>query len=192
MVVSKRHEEAMNKPVNTHKPHATLPLGMERRNTPRFGCDRGVQCWKDGTHTPIWGTFINLSVAGCSIQTPTPLSPGARLSIVFNLHGSSIRISGVVRALHGTDMGIAFAAMTECQQNSLRAMVQRLADGRDTGSEVVMNTQAAVRRLERWFQEHDLLTRAIFERILDGSFNPAFETSAARSVQKAEVGLSSL
>ena len=178
----------MNKPDSMRKPHVNLSLGMERRNSPRFGCDRGVQCWKEGTHAPIWGTFIDLGVAGCSIETPTPLSPGTSLSMVFTLFGSSIRINGKVRTLHGTKMGVAFAAMTECQQSKLCAIVQRLADGRDTGSAAVMNTQAVVLRLERWFKEHDLLTRAIFQRLLDGSFDPAFETSAARSVQKAAAG----
>ena len=177
-------------PSDEHKVHTKLPLGMERRVAPRFDCDRGVQCWKEGTHTAIWGSFADLGLTGCSIETPTPLPPGSRLRMAFNLFGNGIRLFGVVRSLHGTEMGVAFATMTEAQQNRLCAAVQRLADGRDTGSGVVMNAQAVVQRLERWFKEHDLLTRNIFERLLEGSFDPAFETSAARSMQKAATGFS--
>jgi len=173
----------MTKPVSDRKPHASLPSSMERRVTPRFGCDRGVQCWKEGSHVPFWGTFVDLSLTGCSIHLPTPLSPGTRLNMVFTLFGSSIRIRGEVRTLHGAVMGIVFATITETEQNKLCAVVQRLADGRTTGSAVVMNTQAAVLRLQRWFKNHDLLTREIFQRLVDGSFDPAFENSAARSVE---------
>jgi hypothetical protein len=183
----------LTKPVSNRKPHASLPPSMERRVTPRFGCDRGVQCWKEGTHVPFWGTFLDLSLTGCSIHLPTPLSPGTRLNMVFTLYGSNIRISGEVRTLHGDVMGVAFATMTETEQNKLFAVVQRLADGRTTGAAVVMNTQAVVLRLQRWFKNHDLLTREIFQRLVDGSFDPAFETSPTRSVEaeKTASGFSS-
>ncbi len=182
----------MNKPDSTQKLHASLPSSIDRRVTPRFGCDRGVQCWKEGSHVPFWGTFIDLSVTGCNIHLPTPLPPGTRLNIVFTLFGSSIRVRGEVRTLHGTAMGVAFATMTETEQSKLCAAVQRLADGKTTGSAVVVNTQAAVQRLQRWFKNNDLLTREIFQRLVDGSFDPAFETSAARSVEleKAAAGFS--
>jgi hypothetical protein len=181
--------EVMTTPSNERKPHAQLPQGMERRVTPRFDCDRGVQCWKEGSYTALWGTFVDLSMTGCSILMPTPLPPGARLNMVFNLYGSSIRVSGVVRTLKGDVMGIAFAAMTKVEQGKLSAAVQRLANGRNTGSEVIMNTQAAVMRLQRWFNTHDLLTRELFQRLLDGSFDPASETSAAPLMEKAAAGM---
>ena len=180
----------MTKPVSTQKPHANLPPGMERRTTPRFDCDRGVQCWKDGSHVSFWGTFIDLSVTGCSIKLPTPLSPGTRLTMVLNLYGSSIRVTGVVRTLQGAVLGVAFAPMTEAEQSKLCTVVQRLANGRNTGSEAVMNTQAAVRRLQRWFKTHDLLTRELFQRLLDGSFDPALGSSVSPLMDKASAGFS--
>jgi hypothetical protein len=180
----------MSKPDSTHKPHANLPPGVERRTTPRFDCDRGVQCWKDGSHVPLWGTFIDLSLTGCSMNLPMPLSTGTRLTMVFNLFGSSIRVSGVVRTVKGAVLGIAFAAMPEAEQSKLCTVVQRLADGRNTGSAAVMNTQAAILRLQRWFQKHDLLTRELFQRLVDGSFDPAIETSSCRSVEKSAAGFS--
>lgn len=180
----------MTKPVSTHKPHANLPQGMERRTTPRFDCDRGVQCWKDGNHVAFWGTFVDLSVTGCSISLPRPLPPGTRLTMVFNLYGSSIRVSGVVRTLEGAVMGVAFAALPEAEQGKLYTVVQRLANGKNTGSEAVVNTQAAVLRLQRWFKAHDLLTRELFLRLLDGSFDPALGSSASPLMDKAAAGFS--
>ena len=180
----------MIKPDSTHKPHANLPSDMERRTTPRFDCDRGVQCWKDGSHAPIWGMFVDLSVTGCSISLPTPLPQGARLTMVFNLFGSSIRVSGVVRTLKDAVLGVAFAALPEAEKSKLYAAVQRMANGRDTGSEAIINTQAAVLRLQRWFQTHDLLTRELFQRMLDGSFDPALESSASPLMDKASAGFS--
>jgi hypothetical protein len=179
----------MTKPDSNHKPHANLPPGMERRVTPRFDCDRGVQCWKEGSHIALWGTFVDLGMTGCSIQTPTPLPQGARLSMVFTLYGTSIRVGGVVRTLEGDVMGVAFTAMTRVEQDKLAAAVRRLADGRNTGSEEVINTQAAVQRLQRWFKTHELLTRELFQRLLDGSFEPATETSAAPLMKKAAAGI---
>ena len=179
-------------PTNDRKPHTKLPPGMERRVTPRFDCDRGVQCWKEGSHVALWGTFADLGMTGCSVHMPTPQPPGARLSMVFNLYGSSIRLSGVVRTLEGDVMGIAFATMTKIEQVKLSAAVQRLAGGKDTGSAAVMNTQAAVERLQRWFKTHDLLTRELFQRLLDGSFDPASETSAAPLMEKAAAGMEDL
>lgn len=180
----------MSNPDNTHKPHAPVPSDMERRYAPRFDCNRGVQCWKNGSHVPFWGTFIDLSVTGCSITLPTPLPPNTRLTMVFNLYGNSIRVSGVVRTLQGATMGVAFAALPEAERSKLCTALQRLADGKDTGSEAVLNTQAAVLRLQRWFQRHDLLTRELFQRLLEGSFDPALESSASPLMGKAAAGLS--
>ena len=179
----------MSAPTNERTPHTKLPPGMERRVNPRFDCDRGVQCWKEGSHVALWGTFVDLGMTGCSVQMPTPLPPGARLSMVFNLYGSSIRLSGVVRTLEGDVMRIAFAAMTKVEQGKLSAALQRLAGGKNTGSEAMMNTQAAVARLQRWFKSHDLLTRELFQRLLDGSFEPASETSDAPLMKKAAAGM---
>lgn len=165
-----------------------VPATMDRRVTPRFVCDRGVQCWKEGSHVAYWGTFSDLGLTGCSVHLlPTPLPVGTHLTMVFALYGNNIRISGDVRMVHGAIMGIAFATMTEKVQEKLCAAVQKLADGRTTKSEVVLNTQAAVLRMQRWFKHHDLLTREIFQRLLDGSFDPAFETSAGRSLEIEKV-----
>jgi hypothetical protein len=189
-VIRPKEEGFMSKADSTHKPHANLPPGVERRTTPRFDCDRGVQCWKDGSHVSIWGTFVDLSVTGCSISLPTPLPPGARLTMVFNLFGSSIRVSGVVRTLKDAVMGVAFAAMPEAEQSKLCTVVQRLADGRNTGSAAVLNTQAAIQRLQRWFQKHDLLTRELFQRLVDGSFDPALGSSVSPLMDKVSAGFS--
>ncbi|MGZ4817790.1 MAG: PilZ domain-containing protein [Terriglobales bacterium] len=180
----------MNKPSTDRKPHKNLPPGMERRKTPRFGCDRGVQCWKDGISAAFWGEFIDLSMTGCCIHTPTPLPPRTRLKMVFTLFGTSIRVSGEVRTLHGAVMGVAFAAMTEAEQAKLSNMLKRLADGRSTNSDVIMNTQAAVLRLERWFKTHDLLTRDLFHRIVDGQFDPATEAKVNPLMDKASARFS--
>jgi hypothetical protein len=158
-----------------------VPAMLDRRVSPRFTCDRGVQCWKDGNHVAHWGTFVDLGLMGCSIHLlPTPLPVGTHLTLVFTLYGNNIRISGEVRMVHGAVMGVAFASMTEKVQNKLCEAVQRLADGRTTKSEVVLNTQAAVLRLQRWFKNHETLSRETFQRLLDGSFDPALETSAGR------------
>lgn len=180
----------MTNPGNTSKPHSTLPPGMERRVTPRFDCDRGVQCWKEGSHKAIWGTAVDLGMTGCRIQTPTPLIPGSNLSMVFNLFGNRIRISGAVRTLKGDVMGVAFAAMTMAEQGKLAAAVQQLADGGQTGAEPMMKTQAAVQRLQRWFKTHDLLTRDLFQRMLEGSFDPALESSASPLMDKVSAHFS--
>jgi hypothetical protein len=180
----------MTKPDSTHKPHANLPVGMERRTTPRFDCDRGVQCWKGGSHVSFWGTFIDLSVTGCSIKLPTPLPPGTRLTMVFILYGSSIRVSGVVRTLQDGVMGVAFGPLPEAEQSKLYTVVQRLANGRNTGSEAIVNTQATILRLQRWFKTHDLLTRELFLRLLDGSFDPALGSSPSPLMDRASKGFS--
>ena len=69
-------------------------------------------------------------------------------------------------------------------------MVQRLADGRNTGSAAVLNTQAAIQRLQRWFKTHDLLTRELFQRLVDGSFDPATGSSVSPLMDKASAGSS--
>ncbi len=176
---------------NSHQNLPTLPAGMDRRVSPRFDCDRGVQCFHNNNRV-FWGTFVDLSLTGCSIHLlPTPLPAGSHLSMVFTLYGNNIRISGDVREVHGEVMGVSFATMTEREQAKLCEAVQRLADGRTTKSEVVINTQAAMQRLQRWFKTHDLLTQEIFQRLLEGSFDPAFETAAGRSpeIEKAAESL---
>ena len=89
-----------------------VPATMDRRVTPRFVCDRGVQCWKEGSHVAYWGTFSDLGLTGCSVHLlPTPLPVGTHLTMVFALYGNNIRISGDVRMVHGAIMGIAFVAL---------------------------------------------------------------------------------
>jgi len=167
------------------KPHSNLPPGMERRKTPRFGCDRGVQCWKEGSASAFWGSFIDLSMTGCSIHTSTPLPPRTKLRMVFTLFGTHIRVLGEVRTLYGAVMGVAFSSMSEADQDKLADMLQRLADGKGTNANVVMNTQAAVLRLQRWFSNHEVLTRDLFQRILDGTFDPAIDSKPNPLMEKA-------
>ena len=175
----------MGKADEGHKPHANLPPGLERRTIPRFDCDRGVQCWKEGSLVAFYGSFDDLSMTGCSIQTTTPLPPGSRIRIVFTLFGTSIRVQGSVRSQNGNVMGIGFAGMVEGEQKKLAAALQRLADGADTGSEMIMNTQAAIQRLQRWFKMHDLLTRDLFERLVDGRYDPALGSNTSPMMDKA-------
>ena len=175
----------MNKPDSTRKAHANLPMGMERRSSPRFECDRGVQCWKDGNSVAFWGSFVDLSMTGCSIHTPTPLAPGSRLKMVFTLFGTSVRVQAIARTLHGDVMSVEFVEMAEGEQKKLSAAVLRLAGGRDTGSEAIMNTQAAIQRLQRWFKTNELLTRDLFQRMLDGRFDPALGSSTSPLMEKA-------
>lgn len=180
----------MDKPDSTHKAHGKLPMGMERRSSPRFECDRGVQFWKEGNNSAFWGSFDDLGMTGCSVHTPSPLAPGSRLRMVFTLFGTAVRVQGTVRTSHGAVMGVAFAEMAEAEHKKLSAAVQRLAGDRNTGSEVMMNTQAAILRLQRWFKTNDLLTRDLFQRMLDGKFDPALGSSTSTLMEKASSNFS--
>jgi hypothetical protein len=178
------------KPNGERKPHANLPPGMERRKTPRFGCDRGVQCWKEGTAASFWGSFIDLSMTGCSIHTSSPLPPRTKMRMVFTLFGTNIRVLGDVRTLHGAVMGVAFTGMSEADQDKLADMLQRLADGKGTKANVVMNTQAAVLRLQRWFANHEMLTKELFQRIVEGAYDPATDSKSNPMMERAAARVS--
>ncbi len=163
---------------NDGKHVSRTALGIERRLTPRFDCDRGVQFWRDNSHSPLWGEFVDLGMTGCAIHSTTQLSPGSRIRMAFTLFGTTVRCAGEVRTAHDGVMGVLFTSIPPAEQQKLRAAVQRLADGSDAGAEAMVQAQQAVARLQRWFNQHDLLSREMFQRLLRGEHEPAADGSS--------------
>ncbi len=164
---------------NTDVKHVSRTgLGVERRVTPRFDCDRGVQFWRDGSHSPLWGEFVDIGMTGCAIHSPTQLSPGSRMRMTFTLFGATIRCAGEVKTSRDGVMGVLFTSVLPAEQQKLRAAVQRLADGGESGAEAVVQAQQAVARLQRWFKQHDLLSREMFQSLLQGEHEPASDASS--------------
>jgi c-di-GMP-binding flagellar brake protein YcgR len=70
----------------------------ERREDPRYSMDEDALVQVVGCDTPVSGTIMNLSQAGCHLRTRERVFARARrpVEITFKVHGVAFRFSGVV------------------------------------------------------------------------------------------------
>lgn len=68
----------------------------------------------------------DLSVQGCFVMTPTPLSPGAKVRVTIVHAGAKIAALGRVVSAHAKGMGIAFVSIEPGDQAVLEEWMGEL------------------------------------------------------------------
>jgi hypothetical protein len=152
-----------------------LPENYDRRNAPRFDCDRGVQCWREGSTVPVWGSLRDLSLTGCKVVSTTPLPGGTHIRVLLNLFGRQVRASGEIRSVDENTMGIQFTRITSPEEAKLHAVLTRLASGTENAPAKLLQTTDILTRLTQWFRWMDFLTREEYLDILNGGTGLALQ-----------------
>lgn len=144
------------------------PADRERRSSPRYDCDRGVVCWREGITVPVWGKLRDLSMKGCSVETPVVFEVGTRLKLVLLVFGTKLRVAGEVRSSSGKMMGVLLTTIHREDRSKFQAVLNRLAGPEPATYVPVGNVSDAVlRQIEAWFEERDVLSRDDLQQLLE-------------------------
>jgi len=99
----------------------------ERRSTPRFDCDRGIEYWTDQSASPFSGRLDNIGLGGCYVATKFPLPRHSRVQLILHLYGMKIPAQGEVRSSDAQGMGIMFTLLDKEFELRVKKAVQRLS-----------------------------------------------------------------
>jgi Tfp pilus assembly protein PilZ len=146
----------------------------DRRGSPRLSSGGGVQCWKEGTTSCLYGNLGNLSRGGCFIETKTPFAPGTTVRLQFIVAGVKVCARGEVRnAQPGKGMGLTFKSFTEQDRQKLEAMLNSLVQksrstAKEDASTLMSRSDVLVLKLDHWFRQNESLSRDQYLQLLTG------------------------
>lgn len=99
----------------------------ERRKTPRFKCDVPVEIRPDG-QANMWGKASDISLGGCFVEMPIPLSKDAKFEIALWLGQTKVRLRGeVASSAPGFGIGVRFVGVSATDQDRLRSHIDAIA-----------------------------------------------------------------
>jgi PilZ domain-containing protein len=160
--------------------------GSEKRRSPRYKCEGSAEIREDGRDVRTWATFTDVSIHGCYLEAQATYPAGTLLSMKLEANGIRLETKGSVRVNYPyLGMGIAFLAMSEETQASLRRMLATITRpsvimGPGIASSLpsscpldavplVTDPAAAIQELVDFFENRQMLMRDDFLRILKKS-----------------------
>ncbi len=103
------------------------PGAVELRQHPRFRCQTSIEVHVQGGAS-FWGTASDLSVAGCYVEMPLPLTPGTNLKLAIWLGQNKIAAeANVIHRTPGLGVGIKFTQIAEEDVDQIQRFLQTLA-----------------------------------------------------------------
>ena len=100
-------------------------MGAERRKHTRLKCMNSVEIHPGNAAAPIWGKAVDLSVGGCFIEMPIPLSVGTKLKLGLWVRETKLWATAkVVNSRPGFGIGIQFAEMSPEDADRLKQFLQ--------------------------------------------------------------------
>jgi len=102
--------------------------GAERRLHPRVKTMNSVELHPNGQSAPIWGKAADLSLGGCFIEMPIPLTKGTLLKVGLWINERKLWLSGkVVNSRPGFGIGIQFTEVAREDLERMRQFLQGLS-----------------------------------------------------------------
>jgi hypothetical protein len=155
----------------------------ERRRSPRYKCEGSAEFRVAGSDVRTWGTFTDISMAGCYVEMMATFPVGSRVDLVLELQGVRVQAQGEVRVSYPClGMGIAFTELADPYRKRLRDLIDTLAPpSLSRASEaspaapaspalpLVVNAAAALQALVEFFEKRALLTKEEFMQVLRSS-----------------------
>lgn len=115
--------------VESRRRNSSIPVVGERRHSPRYSCDIGVQIQPPGSEITLWSRCTDISEGGCYIDSRSPISGGEKLELTLFLDAEALAISAVVRtSFPGIGMGVEFEFASEDQRVQLRRYLREKLD----------------------------------------------------------------
>jgi len=157
--------------------------GSEKRRSPRYKCEGGVEMCEANCNVRTWATFTDISLHGCYVEAQATYPVGTVLRVKLEAKGRRIEATGNVRVSYPyLGMGISFVEMTEESREQLKELLLSLSQpsvimgsgartpvppaGRSEGMPAVADAQSALRALTDFFEGHQILMREDFLRIV--------------------------
>ena len=103
----------------------------ERRAHPRLRCKGVAEVRVLSVDSNLPGTLLDLSVAGCCIETNSPMPPieNPMVEVQLNVNSDKLRVKGVVRNLRGDCCaGIEFIDVTPRKAEQIKGLVKELLE----------------------------------------------------------------
>jgi hypothetical protein len=160
--------------------------GSEKRRSPRYKCEGGVELREEGCDVHTWATFTDISIHGCYVEAQAAYPPGTLLHMKLDACEIRLEIMGKVRVTYPyLGMGIAFHEVSIENSALLRQLVAKvsrpclimgpgIASTLPAGSPLcaassVPNPQAAIQALMEFFENRQMLMREDFLRLVKKS-----------------------
>jgi PilZ domain len=103
------------------------PALVEKRVHPRFRCQNKVEIHIEASAS-YWGTLADLSLGGCYVEMPIPLSPGTKLKMGLWIDQSKLMVQGTVaHRTPGLGIGIRFTSISVSDLDLIRIFLTKLS-----------------------------------------------------------------
>ncbi|MCU1304093.1 MAG: type pilus assembly PilZ [Candidatus Sulfotelmatobacter sp.] len=155
----------------------------EKRRSPRYRCQGSAHLREINGGVAMWATFSDISLHGCYVEAAAGYAVGSAIAIIIEADGLRFEAAGEVRVAYpGLGMGISFTRVSDEDRERLRALVRslsqpsvimgaRVMERRPSGPQPdatgpVPNPNAALRAIQKFFEDRHVLGREEFLRIL--------------------------
>ncbi len=155
-----------------------------RRENTRYKCAGSAEFCSEASSVRTWGTVADISRSGCYIEMAATSPLDSAVNMVLEVDGIRVRAKGIVRTSYALlGMGIAFTEVEDPEAldrlllhlagDTPSAIAVGTAESPTTHSfSIILNPNAALTDLAKFFQVHDTLTRRQFTELLESSQNP--------------------
>jgi hypothetical protein len=100
---------------------------QDRRSYPRLKATNSVEVYAEGQSTPVRARTADLSLGGCYVEMPNPLTKGTKLRIALWVKETKLWANGkVVTSTPGFGIGVQFTEMSETERNQLQQFLQSI------------------------------------------------------------------
>lgn len=157
--------------------------GAEKRRSPRYHCEGGVEIREQGCDVHTWASFTDVSLHGCYVEAQATYPVGTILHLKLDANGERVETKGSVRVNYPyLGMGIAFVEMSDENRLRLRALLATVSQsfltmGPGIASAIpslaplealppITNPAAALKALTEFFESRQMLMREDFLRVI--------------------------
>jgi PilZ domain len=156
--------------------------GAEKRRSPRYKCEGGVQLREEGCDVRTWSTFTDISLNGCYVEAQATYPAGTLLHMKLEANGIRVEIKGKVRISYPyLGMGIAFEEISNGNAAHPKQLLASLSrprvimgpgvnsphpsSGPMESLPLITHPEAAVRAVIEFFEIHQILMRDDFVKL---------------------------
>ncbi len=157
--------------------------GTEKRRSARYKCEGSAEMRAEGCDVRTWATFTDISQHGCYVEAQATYPAGTLLHMKLDANGIRVETKGNVRVTYPyLGMGIAFEEMSEENRTRLRELLGTVSrpsmimgpgiasvlpsSGPMEAVPLISDPKVALQALISFFEDHHMLTRDDFLRIL--------------------------
>lgn len=157
----------------------------EKRRSPRYKCQGSADMREQDFDVRTWATFTDISLHGCYVEAQATYPVGTVLHLKLEANGVKVEVQGTVRVSYPyLGMGIGFTDVMEETHARLKEMLSSISGPTTTADAdpeivssnptpgphdavlMIANPMPALHELIEFFEDHQMMTREDFLRIL--------------------------